>query len=305
MKRFLILSVLILSGIIGFAQKKNGTVYIEHPLIAKTQALWNAFEKGDKDAYAAFLADKMVGIFNGNTENPQERENNINSMDWWMEEFENLKVVIDTPAFADAIEYQEGGNWVQDWLIIQGTHKKTGINLNLKEHHLYSFNKDGKITSIHYYFNNNLFEEIRNSQTTKENGKIYINHPYIVTVRKLVNAYCKEDLNAITEFYDPKVRFSDSSMKWRETIDLDTEKKNWSDRFANFDDFKMTQVGYPDCVYYAEGDDYVVYSWWIHSAKSVADGKVTEFPIMLSHTFDKDGKIVGSMAYYSTNHFEQ
>ena len=49
----------------------NGTVFIEHPLLEKVNTLWEAFEKGDKDAYAALLADKMVGIFNGNTDNRQ------------------------------------------------------------------------------------------------------------------------------------------------------------------------------------------------------------------------------------------
>ncbi|MEZ5103146.1 MAG: nuclear transport factor 2 family protein [Draconibacterium sp.] len=305
MKKIFLLSAFLFTVFSGFTQKQNGTVFIEHPLLEKVNTLWEAFEKGDKDAYAALLADKMVGIFNGNTDNRQTRENNINSVDWFNEEFENLEVVVDTPAYADAIVYGEGEQWVQDWLIIKGTHKKTGINLNLKEHHLYRFNDEGKITAIHYYFNNDVFQEIRNSQTTKENGKVYINHPYIVTVRKLVNAYCAEDLDAMLEFYDPKVRFSDATMKWRDFVDLEAEKKIWSDRFAKYDNFEMRQVGYPDCIYYAQNDGYVVYSWWIHKSRSVDTGKVVEFPIMLSHSFDKDGKIVQSMAYYSSNHIEE
>jgi ketosteroid isomerase-like protein len=305
MKKNLILTALILLGISCFAQKKNGTVFIEHPLIEKTLELWKAFENGDKDAYAAMLADSMVAIYNGNSDNPQTRENNINGVTTWGEQYDNLEVVADAPAFADAIEYTTGGSWVQDWLLIKGTHKETGINLNLKEHHLYRFNEDGKITVIFYYFNNDVFEEIRNSKRTKENGKVYINHPHIVTVRKLVNAYCAENIDAMLEFFNPDATFNDMTMKWRESLDLEEEKQVWADRFEEYDEIKMTQVGYPDCIYYELNDDYVVYSWWIHSSKSVEDGTVVEFPIMFSQTFDKDGKIVNSMEYYSTNHFEE
>lgn len=305
MKKNLVLAVLILFGITSFAQKENGTVFIEHPLIEKTQELWKAFASGDKDSYAAMLADSMVAIYNGNTENPQKKDANVNRMGRWAEEFENLAVVTDAPAFADAIEYKTGGSWVQDWMLVKGTHKETGINLNLKEHHLYRFNEDGKITAIFYYFNNDVLEEIGNSLRTKENGKVFINHPYIVTVRKLINAYCAEDMDAMLEYYNPEVRFTDMTMEWRDFVVLDEEKQIWKDRFEQYDDFKMTQVGYPDCIYYELNDDYVVYSWWIHSAKSVSDGKVVEFPIMLSHTFDKDGKIIQSMAYFSSNHIEQ
>ena len=31
------------------------------------------------------------------------------------------------PAFPDAMEYKEGGTWVQDWLLMTGVHKETGI----------------------------------------------------------------------------------------------------------------------------------------------------------------------------------
>ena len=112
-------------------------------------------------------------------------------------------------------------------------------------------------------------------------------------------------MDAMLEYYNPEVRFTDMTMEWRDFVVLDEEKQIWKDRFEQYDDFKMTQVGYPDCIYYELNDDYVVYSWWIHSAKSVSDGKVVEFPIMLSHTFDKDGKIIQSMAYFSSNHIEQ
>lgn len=304
MKKILLLTIAIFVGLMNHAQEKNGTVFIQHPAIETTKKLWLAFEKGDKDAFSALVADSMIVINNGSS-NFQKKENLMRNFDWWSREFENLKVVDDTPAFPDAIEYAKGGTWVQDWLLITGIHKKSGINLNLHIHHLYSFNKDGKITSLHNYYNNNQFEEINSSGMTQENGKIYINHPYIITVRKLANAYCAKDLATMTEFYSPNVSFSNSTMKWGESTDLAAKKKELETRFSQFDNFSLKQVGYPDCIYYEKGDGYVVYSWWIHSATSKADGTKTEFPLMLAHSFDKDGKIVSEEAYYSSNHFEK
>ena len=132
-----------------------------------------------------------------------------------------------------------------------------------------------------------------------------INHPYITTVRKLVNAYCAEDIETMSSFYASDVVFRDATMKRGERKDLETVKGELKERFAMFDDIDMKQTGYPDCIYYALNDNYVVYSWWIHSATIASTGEKHEFPIMLSHYFDKDGKIVSEIAYYSTNHFEE
>jgi hypothetical protein len=303
MKKSVLLFIAIFIGLLSYAQENNGTVYSKHPAIDKTKKLWSAFEKGDKDAFGAFLADSMVAIYNG-SEDFQKKEDYLKSLDWWSSEFENLKVVDDTPAYPDAIDYAKGGLWVQDWLLITGMHKKSGINLNLHIHNLYSFNKAGKITSLHLYFNTEQFDAISSSSTTQENGKIYINHPYILTVRKLVNAYCAENLTVMTSIYSPNATFSNSTMNWGESTDLAKRKKEIEGDFASTDNIKMRQVGYPDCIYYSKGDMYVVYSWWVLSNTSKADGTKTEFPIMLAHTFDKEGKIVSEEAYYSSNHIK-
>ena len=304
MKKILILAIAMFLGLVNYAQEeKNGTVYDKHPAIEKTKKLWTAFEKGDKDAFNAFLADSMVAIYNG-SETPQKREAYLKSLDWWSTEFENLKVVDDTPAYPDAIDYTKGGLWVQDWLLITATHKKSGINLNLHIHNLYSFNKAGKISALFLYFNNNQFEAINASETTQENGKIFINHPYINVVRKYVNAYCAKDLAAVAENYSPDATFSNSTMKWGDSDDLAKHKKALEAQFANNDNIKMKQVGYPDCIYYAKDDVYVVYSWWVWSGTSKKDGKKIEFPLMLANTFNKEGKVEREEAYYSSNHFE-
>jgi len=93
-------------------------------------------------------------------------------------------------------------------------------------------------------------------------------------------------------------------MAWGKTIDLAERKKQLEKEFAKYDNIKMRQVGYPDCIYYAKDDSYTVYSWWIWSGTSKANGKKFECPLMLSDSFDKDGKIVSEFESYSSNHFE-
>jgi len=304
MKKSLLVLIAVFIGLISFAQENNGTVYSKHPAIDKTKKLWAAVVKGDKVAAGALLADSMVAIYNG-SETPQKKDGYLKSIDWWSTEFTNFQVVDDSPAYADAIDYTKGGLWVQDWLLLTATHKKSGINLTLHMHNLYSFNKAGLITSMHLYFDNDPFEEINASGSVQENGKVFINHPYIITVRKLVNAYCAENLAAMAELYGPAVSFSNSTMKWGESANLTDRKKELEKQFADNENVKMKQVGYPDCIYYTKNDMYVVYSWWVWTGTIKADGRKVEFPIMLAHTFDKDGKIVSEEAYYSDNHFNQ
>lgn len=300
------LSVLILTSLIvaaGFAQKENGKVFIEHPVLGKVNQLWVAFEKGDQVSYAALLADSVRIFRNGNMFK-QTREEVAKGLDWWAKEFENLKVLADTPAYADAIEYEQGGLWVQDWLRITGTSTKTGINLDLQMHNLYRFNKEGKISGIHHYFNNDIFEEIRNSARTLENGTVYINHPYILAVRKCVNAFCNEDLDGMLQYFSDKATFSNLMMNWGDkSMMLKEQSEHWKAIFAENSNISMTQFGYPDCIYYSKNDDYVVYSWWVYRSVN-KDGQKVEMPIMLSDTFDKDGKIINSMYYYSSNHLK-
>lgn len=304
MKKFAVLLIFSLFVTLVFAQKKNGTVYIEHETIDKTRAMWKAWVENDKDAIKAFFADSVMVVRNGNDWKTT-GQNIANSADWWKNNIVGMKVE-DTPgSYPDAIEYEGGNIWVQDWLTIKGIHEKTGIAMDLHMHNLYSFNKDGKVAGFFQYFNNDVFQDIRDAETTKENGKVYINHPYIATVRKLVNAYAAEDLDKMKSFYDESARFSSTDHSWDESIDLETRMGYVKNNFANAKDIHFKQIGYPDCIYYALNDGYTVYSWWEYSFTMEESGKKVVMPLMLDHAFDKDGKIVRETAYFSTNHFSE
>ena len=211
----------------------------------------------------------------------------------------------DTPAYPDAIEYSEGGLWVQDWIVLSGTHRESGINIDLPVHNLYSFDDNGKIAMFIQYFNNDVFEDINYSALTRENGKVFINHPYIASVRKLVNAYCNEDLETMLKYYAPNARFSSMESQWGKSVDLETRKEQIQENFERSENIKLKQIGYPDCIYYAEGNQYTVYSWWEFSFKNTESGKEYVLPMMLTHNFNDEGKIAFESAFYSTNHFQE
>lgn len=293
--------ILIFLGTMLSAQTKNGTVYSEHETIDKTRDMWKAFQKGDADTFVSFFADSVYRFVNGKmTHIP--RDDFRGAVKWWNESMENLVVKDYKPAFPDAIEYKKGGTWVQDWLHFKATHKNTGMNVDLHYHNLYSFNDDGKISSIHFYFNNNVFEEIKNSETTRENGKVYINHPYIVKVRKVLNAYVNKDVETWASYFSPKARFWYSTLKMNETKSFEEVKERLTKNFETMGEVKIEQVGYPDCIYYEKSNSYSVYSWW--NVKRKDGDKKIEYPLMLTHNFDKDGKIEFALIYYSSNHFE-
>jgi ketosteroid isomerase-like protein len=297
-----VIAILLIAGANSFSQKKNGTVFIEHDAINTTKALWAAFVNGDEATYRSYFADSAYFIQNGSDPEAQANAEIGIGLKSFTENYENIKVEDQPPAFPDALEYKDGGTWVQDWLIMTGTHKESGINLNLPMHNLYSFNDEGKIVVMVMYFNDDVFEEINNSTRKRENGKVYINHPYIATVRKAENAAIAGDVETWKTYFSPDAKFSDSSMKLGETHSLEEQAEGLASWASMGLKTKIEQVGYPDCIYYEKNDIYVVYSWWKMTV--VKDGKSREIPYLMTSDFDKDGKIVREHVYVSSNHME-
>ena len=84
---------------------------------------------------------------------------------------------------------------------------------------------------------------------------------------------------------------------------MESDKENIKNMFHSGNlKFKVEQIGYPDCVYYAKNDGYVVYSWWKMTVKK-GDEKA-EFGYMLSHDYDDEGKIVNEHVYVSSNQLD-
>ena len=102
-----------------------------------------------------------------------------------------MRITDDKPAYPNSIEYKEGGQlWVQTCEKHMMFKKKTGVKLDMPMHRLYKTNnEENQIESIFDYADWRVYEEIWNSFSDIENGKIYINHENINSVRKSAYAF--------------------------------------------------------------------------------------------------------------------
>jgi ketosteroid isomerase-like protein len=305
MKKTLCLVIAIaLAGMNAYSQKKSGTVYSEHEAIGKTRELWKAFLNGDKETFRSFFADSAYILSNGEGSPKLANDQIGRNIDFFQNNFTDMSIEDEKPAFPDAIEYKEGGVWVQDWLIMKGIHTKTGVVLNLPMHTIYAFDEEGKITLMVRYFDNDVFQEIFEAQTTRENGKVYIHHPYIASVRKMMNAFLAGDLEEWKTYFSENAVFSELSQPFGTTMNMEQEIEMLTKLVGNGGaKFKVEQMGYPDCIYYEQSNAYVVYSWWKVTTKS--EGKPYSFSIMMSHDFDDEGKIVRESFYGSSNNLQK
>ena len=111
------------------AQKKaNGKMFIEHPAINLAENVMQKFINGDEDL-ADLLDDNFRAISGVRTNKSNEgstKEEFLNQSRWWSNNFDNLSITRDTPAYPDAIEYKDSGTWVQTWERLYGVNKTTG-----------------------------------------------------------------------------------------------------------------------------------------------------------------------------------
>jgi len=300
MKKLSILLLLIILGISVNAQKKSGVMYGEHEAINTTRAMWSTLIDGDRDAFVNYFADSVLYYYNG-VPKTYPKETMGSFVSFWSG-FENLEISDDHESFPDVLKYPDR-TFVQDWLKFSGTHVLTGLNKDVNIHNIYGFDEAGKINEMYCYYDAKFIDEVKNASRTLENGKNYSSHPYIVKVRKMFNAYLAQDLDKWESFFVPNARFSYSHMKVGEATDLKSRKEVLQDAFDEGIKITLTQVGFPDCIYYEDTGIYTVYSWWTYRAVN-ADGKIVEAPMMYSHTLNKDGMITSQFGYYSLNHFE-
>lgn len=286
------------------AQNEIGKLYSQHESIQKSRDMWAAIVRNDKEAVSSFLADTVWVVTNGVAEK-MTGSTIATNIDWW-KGFDHFAVTEDKPATPDALVYDDAktGTYVHDWLRMTGIHKETGVKMDLPVHFIYSFNAKGKIRAILRYFDPTLLQTIKDNTKTIENGKVYINHPYIVLARKSVNAYCAKDLNTLLAFYSPEAKFYYASNKWGKGQNLEQKKKSLESTFAENETIRMDQVGYPDCIYYEREGLWAVFSWWSLSLTGKTGGKKSDIPVMMIQSFDKEGKIMEETYWFSSNHLQ-
>ncbi|WP_026450418.1 hypothetical protein [Aequorivita capsosiphonis] len=301
-----IISVMMLIAFISTAQKKNGTVYDEHPAIHVIQDFVKASVAGDKTKMGNYLTEDFVaynGTSNRANDKGMDKAAFLNNQMVYHDQLDYYSNVTYPGSYPDAIEYKKdnpnGEVWVQTWDLIKGVHKNTGVKIDAASHRLYTLTKDNKIKNIITYGNEGVIDEIRDSFTDRTNGTIYNHHENINKVRKMIYALENNDLDKMYGSYDENVRFVDSSSPDQKSISLTEQKAIDKQIMDKYEVASIDMVGYPDYLHYELGDARVVQSWWNINLIRKADKKAIALPMHYLHDFNKEGKIIAETAYYN------
>jgi len=308
MKKVIFLSTLLTISILAvFAQKKeNGTIYIEHPANKVVADFESAIVAGDSAKIAGFLTDDFKGFNGTNNEygyKGLDKTAFVNRVLSYPRNLDYFKIETVPGSYPDALEYKKDNKdddiVVQDWDIVRGVEKVTGVKIDAATQHIYTVNKNNKINRIISYDNSAVIDEIGASFTDRTNGKIYNHHANINTVRKMIYALEKGDVDKNLSFYSDNAKFSDINSEWGTSHGKAEEKVNQQNFLKAFDIKSIDMIGYPDYLEYEMDNGRSVLSWWnIHLVRK-SDKKAIVLPIHLNDNFDQDGKIISEMFYYS------
>ena len=311
MKNTLLLFVL-MTSLITFSQKKNGTIYIEHPAIDVVTNFTQAFIKGDTTTLASLLTDDFKA-FNGVSTNPNakgtEKTRFVKNAYRWFDELNYFSISDFPGAYPDAIEYKKDNKdnevWVQTWEMIKGVHKTTGVKFSSPIHRLFVVTKDEKIKMLINYFNESIFDEMGQSYSDRTNGKIYNHHDNINTVRKAVYSFENADLTNAISYYSDDARFYNINDDFNLPSTKEEVKKVRQEFLDNFEIKSIEMVGYPDYLEYEMGNGKSVLSWWNFHLIRKADKKEIVLPMHINDDFDGDGKITSEMIYFNRTLLEK
>ena len=311
MKKTISLLVM-MTTLIAFSQKKNGTVYLEHPAIDVVATFTEAFVSGDTTKIASLLTDDFKS-YNGVSTNPDakgtEKAAFLKNAFRWSDELDYFSISDFPGSYPDAIEYKKDNEkevvWVQTWELLNGIHNKTGVKFSSPVHRLFVVTKDQKIKTLINYFNESIFDEIRQSFSDRSNGTIYNHHDNINTVRKAVYAFENADLEKAISYYSEDARFFNINDDFNKP---DTKENVKALRKKFLDDFQIKSIemiGYPDYLEYEMGNGRSVLSWWNFHLIRKADKKEIVLPMHMNDDFAEDGKITSEVIYFNRSLLEK
>jgi len=311
MKKNVLIAMVFFIAITAYSQKKNGTIYNDHPAIAIVEAMQQATIKGDVNLLNSYLSDDFK-VFNGSSTNPNakgtDKEQFMKNATWWSENIAYLSIERQDGAYPDALKYKDSndGLWVQTWDVMKGVHKETGSKINMPIHRLFGLDKDNKIKVMINYYNDEVFADIGRSFDTRTNGVIYDNHEYINSVKMVFAAFENGDLETAYSFFTDDARFRNSSMlPGDDAATMEDVRKRNIGFLETFEVVSIDMNGYPDYLHYDRSNMDLVQSWWTFRLIRKSDNKEIVVPAFYTHTFNKDGKIVFGTSYINDKLFDE
>jgi len=134
---------------------KNGTLYKDHPLLAKVRKVYYNLERGNiEETFKDF--SENARIYDSNLIDKEfvtlaEHKENANSI---FSMFEILS--LDEVGYPDYLDYEGSGGVSLSWMKFTLKNKKTGKIINMPVHSQMWFNEEGTIMREDLYYNANL-----------------------------------------------------------------------------------------------------------------------------------------------------
>ncbi|MBX2952419.1 MAG: hypothetical protein KF870_07935 [Leadbetterella sp.] len=308
MKRVVCFLALVLPGILTVSAQKNenGTVYIDHPALKVVTAFEKATVEGDSAKMSGLLTDDFKA-YNGTTSDPalpsSDRLTYVRTLLNYSRQLDYFAIEAIPGSYPDALEYKKdnknGDVVVQNWVLLKGVHKTTGVKLDAAGFRIYYVTKEGKIKRIISYANGKVLDEIFASFSNRTNGTIYNHHANVNTARKAMYAWEKGDIDQYMSYYGDNAEFYDINTEWGKTRNKAEEKANIEQFRTLFEIKSIDMIGYPDYLEYEMDNGREVLSWWKINLVRKSDKKAIMLPMHLSMGFDENGKIISESAYYS------
>lgn len=292
---------LLVAPVLTFGQVKSGAVYSEHPALTAVEAMNAAFCSGDLEAYESYF-DPNVKIWSVGDREPYGLERDLEISNWWKENF-TVSITRAEGVTPDVIKFKgnKKGVWVMDWTEFTAINKKSGDTVSTWFHDEYFVNNDNKITMWFSYYNTNDFgAQIQNSFGAHRNGRVYDEHPFIVSMESVVSEWEKGDANAMAEkFADDATFHRLGDGQGYRGISLEERKAQWAAGIAATSSRKMEVYGYPDAIRYERGEGgWEVLSWWNYTNVNAETGEESKGFLHASHSFNSEGKISREVLWF-------
>ena len=304
MKKFILLTLLLIP-ISSFTQKNNnGKVYDKHPAIDKVNKFTNAWISGDTETLKSLTGNdfKMGSSMNSNPNYKGGDINNLVGQSRWMSNnFVNISLKDRGQAYSDAIEYKRSGLFVQTFQEFIAWDKNNGFKIKTPFNATFVFDKKGeKIVRFWWSDNQAVWQKWNLSRQTIKNGTIYKDHPYIGKVRQIWFNLAMGNIDQVWKDFSPNARIYDLNLMDKDYNNLSDHQNYVGEVFSKYDFISIDEVGYPDYIDY-EGDGGTVLAWYNMIVKNKKTKKNITLKFHSQHDFNEEGIIVTEYLYYNAN----
>ena len=287
--------------IVVLSQKEaNGKIYIKHPAIEVVNQFNEAYVSGDLDKLRELVTEDIK------VRTLRNRESNginwiLGTSNYLSKNIKNFEIKHYGTAYPDVLHYkQEDVVDVKTYEWLTGYDMNTGLDLNMPRYGTYRMNKSGdKIAFIWVNDDEFLWQKNWDAYDTKKNGVIYKDHPYVIKVRLLYQAYKTGDVDEIKSHYTENTRFYNvMNSGIDEFKSLEEEFEQFNDYMEIYELMDIRESGFPDVLDY-DGEGAVVISWAVFVMKNKKSGNIKRVMQHIQHSFNDKGEIVREDYYFN------